>query len=190
MLQRPLRNQSPDGSGVPILGTPPVPTGFTVRAGIDTVVAWWTNPYRFYQNHARTRVYRHTADEFGNATLIGASLSVTYVDRDVMRDTTYFYWIRWESDTEVLGQPTDSFEVTTKESPSQAIDRISDEIANDPFTDLLTSPIRPIPPIDTSSLDYARELFRRTDPTTAITHIAERIGTLGTLNQYRHSWFG
>ena len=182
------------GSEVPILDTPPVPTDFRVRAGIDTVVAWWENPYRFYQNHARTLVYRHTADEFDNAVYIGESYSVTYVDQDVMRDITYFYWIRWQSDTGVLGQPTDSFEVTTKESPSEAIDRISDEILDDPFIDALRKPIGPIPPIDSrlpigqigpippidiSDLTDARERYLTTGSTPEAHHSTEALITPG-----------
>ena len=182
---------APDVSGtvVPTLSMIPVPTDFRVRAGIDTVLLSWGNPYRVYTNHGQTLVYRHTANEFGNSVLIGTSFSMTYVDRQVSRNTTYFYWIRWEADTStpdapILSPPTDGFEVRTSELPSEAIMRITEEILNDPLTIALMTPISqtdPLPGITTPELEAARELLRRSDPTSSTAVIAARIGELETL---------
>ena len=153
------QNQPLDALGV---STGELPTDFSVRAGIYTVMLWWGNPHSAYDNHARTLIYRHTADDFGNAVLIGTSPSVSYVDRQVSSNTTYFYWIRWESSTSVLGPPTDGFEVKTATSPSEAITAITEEVLNDPLTHTLTTPIGQtdsIPDIDPPALDDVQELL-------------------------------
>lgn len=126
------------GEGVPTLGVPPSPAGFFVRAGVNLVVAFWDNPFAHYANHGLTRIYRHTADEFNNATAIGMSSDISYVDAQVVAGD-YWYWIRWESTTSVLGPVSDSIRVTVSEDPEVAIMILSDDILNDPLTiDLLT----------------------------------------------------
>ena len=152
------------------------PSDFDVRAGINSAVLWWKNPFQVYENHARTLIYRHTANEFGNAELIGTSPSVSYVDRQVSSNTTYFYWIRWESDTSVLGPPTAGFEVSTSVSPSEALAQVNQDILNDPFTQDLLALISQndgIPPIDNSVFDEVRELLEGEGPTNSATEIPE-----------------
>ena len=100
---------------IPTLAQPPQPTGFVATGGINIAVLHWDSPFQIYANHGRTRVWRHTADELNNATEVGASTGVTFIDDTVEEGQTYWYWIRWESsDTPpVLGPPTDGQEART-----------------------------------------------------------------------------
>lgn len=108
-------------------------------AGIGVVALFWPNPFTVYRNHGLTRVYRHTADEFNNATELGQSSGISYVDRQVVGNTDYYYWIVWESQAGNDSNPSDGVEVTPAVDPAVAIEALSDQIRNDPLTrDLLT----------------------------------------------------
>ena len=131
--------------GVPNLAVAPKPTGFRASAGIGVVALFWDNPFLTYGNHAVTRVYRFTADEFNNAVQVGTSTGISYVDEspDDSTDETYWYWIRWETTAGAsgLGLPSDGLEVEVVADPAIAIQRLSAEILADPLTKALLSPI-------------------------------------------------
>ena len=128
-------------NGLPFLSRPPVPTGVSFHAGIGIVVGFWDNAFAIYRNHAQTRIYRHTVDEFNNATQLGTSADISYVDQQVAHDTVYFYWIRWEAIDGTLGDPTEAFEVRTAIDPETAIIELSAQVLSDPLTQALLSPI-------------------------------------------------
>ena len=127
---------------IPTLPTAPVPSGFTATGGFGMVLLWWDNPFVIYRNHSLTQVFRGTDDVFGNATQIGMSDSVSYLDLSVASDTTYFYWIRWVTTSNVVGPPSDPAEARTALDPREAIQSISNEILADPLAELLLSPVR------------------------------------------------
>ena len=102
---------------VPTMDVPPVPVDLTADAGIGVVLLFWDNGFAFYTNHGLTRVYRHTANEFNNAIYLGMGPGISYIDRQVADDTTYYYWIRWESMAGILGPPSESVEVRTAIRP-------------------------------------------------------------------------
>ena len=97
-------------------------------------ILFWSNPFEHYQGHALTRVYRHTADEFNNAVQLGMSAGISYVDLQVEGDTTYYYWIRWESTGSELSNPSESLELTPAIDPAEAIEDLTEEIEDDPLT--------------------------------------------------------
>ena len=124
---------------------PDEPTGFMPelqgRAGIEITALWWPNPFTAYRNHGVTRVFRHTANEFNNAVLIGQSSGIGYIDLQVVGDTTYWYWIVWESNSSTLSNPSNAVELTPVISPTDAIAALTEEILNDPLTLSLLSSI-------------------------------------------------
>ena len=126
---------------LPTLALPPLPTGFEAWGGIGVVVLVWDNPYAIYANHARARLYRHTADELNNAVPIGESVSMSYTDRQVDDDTTYYYWVRFETTAGVLGPPTESATATTGTDPEKAIRTLAEVLEEAPYLQNLYEPI-------------------------------------------------
>ena len=76
--------------------------------GIELCVLFWDNPFLSYRNHATTHVYRSTSNDFSTATRIGSATGIAYVDYQVVAETTYFYWIVWESTDGLTGQHSHS----------------------------------------------------------------------------------
>ena len=56
---------------IPRLDTPPQPTGLDVSCGVDICFLEWNNPLEYYSNHARTKIYRNTVDDFDTSTEVG-----------------------------------------------------------------------------------------------------------------------
>ena len=125
--------------GVPILATPPQPLAVQCRPGIGAVFISWANPFRQYRNHARALIYRHTADAFDQATQIGQSAFVLHIDDTVDDNTTYYYWVRFESTASVLGLPSDSHSCTSALDPEAVYQDIADWINSSPLAAALTS---------------------------------------------------
>ena len=126
---------------LPTLALPPIPTGFEAWGGIGVVVLKWDDPYTIYANHGRARLYRHTADELNNAVPIGESVRMSYIDRQVDDDTTYYYWVRFETTAGVLGPPTESATATTGIDPEKAIRTLADVLEEAPYLQDLYEPI-------------------------------------------------
>ena len=119
---------------------PPIPLGFRVSTGIETAILWWDNPFASYLNHGLTQVYRSTTNDFASAAEIGTSTSISFVDENLEGGTTYYYWIAWESDEGRLG-PVVSDSGAAAGDPTEAIERISEEVLADPLTQELLTPI-------------------------------------------------
>ena len=127
--------------GKPAIVTPPMPLALETDSGIGKVALFWENPFSRYQNHRITRVYRAEANDITQAIEIGTSSSISYIDEDVTGDTTYWYWIRWESTALVLGPSSEAAEATPSESPATIIRRKSQEILGSPLAQELLSPV-------------------------------------------------
>lgn len=108
--------------GVPSEGAtdftvPPIPTGFTARAGFEYAVLSWDEPT--YSNHAYTEVFWHDSDNVSAATRYGIAAGVMSVFLvDMEPDTTKYFWIRFVSTADVAGQ----FNSTTGTPATTAID--------------------------------------------------------------------
>ena len=120
--------------GVPDLEIAPQPTGLSVDTGLDIALLFWDNPHLAYANHGLTRIYRSTANDFATASEIGTSTGISYVDNTAKGNTTYYYWIAWETDEGGLGTPLSSTGATPSPDPVDEIARLSEEILNDPLT--------------------------------------------------------
>ena len=135
---------APEPEPEPVVEIPPAPTGLTANSGIGIALLFWGNPHAQYQNHRLTRAYRNTVNDFDSATEIGTSTGISYTDTEVEDDTTYWYWIRWESEDGQLGPPASELETMTALDPQNELERITQEILNDPLTKVLLSPIDPV----------------------------------------------
>lgn len=81
---------------------PPAPTSLTASGGFTKVILEWNNPNIAYGNHAFTEIYRLSTDTIGDAVLVGITPSFIFTD-EVDSNTTYYYWIRFVSETGVPG---------------------------------------------------------------------------------------
>ena len=117
---------------------PPIPTGFTGRAGFEYAVLSWDEPT--YSNHAYTEIYWSDTDNISVATKYGNAFgvaSVFLVDMDT--DTTKYFWIRFVSTAGVEGQysSTSGLQLTTAIDVTAVLTALTDEIREDQlFSDL------------------------------------------------------
>lgn len=133
---------TPDTSTmVPELAIPPQPLDVEAFGGIGLVMVSWANPFRSYSNHARSIVYRGASENFDEAAEIGASEWLLYVDRAVTEDTTYHYWVRFESTASVQGPVSERATAETGTDPEAFHDRLLAWIRNDPLSRDLRSDI-------------------------------------------------
>lgn len=97
---------NPNGGGgttfrPPYDGTvPPAPTGFEANGGYAIVTLFWDYPKFLMYSH--TEIWRHSENILGDAQLIGTSSGTTYID-PVGEGSTYYYWIRHVSTSDVYG---------------------------------------------------------------------------------------
>ena len=74
--------------------TPVTPVSFTATAGYSVITLKWEGPFYKYQGHSFTEVWRHTANTLADATFIGSSSNIYYIDAVGSGSATYYYWIR------------------------------------------------------------------------------------------------
>ena len=132
---------TPSGPGVPEFDVPPQPMNLEVNAGINAVMVSWANPFEFYSNHARAVVFRNTVNRFDTAAMIGVSEWVIYVDQDVQNNTTYFYWVQFESTANVVGPISDSASDTTGTSAEEFYEKLVEDVERSPLTRALRADI-------------------------------------------------
>ena len=124
--------------GTPELEVAPMPSGVLVACGIEVCSVQWDYPWYSYTNHGLTRIYRSTANDFATATEIGTSAGISYLDETVRGEQTYFYWVVWETEAGNAGPAAAGPGSEPASDPADEIARLSDEVANDPFTWELT----------------------------------------------------
>ena len=93
----------PGGLSVPDLPVPPAPQALDVLCGFTFCGLDWINPFRLYQDHARTVIFRGTTDVFADAVQIGTANYLTYFDTTVEAETTYYYWAAHENTSDDRG---------------------------------------------------------------------------------------
>jgi len=110
-LAKELRNKPFDpnntqvdfGDSTPFSDTPTAPVSFTVTAGYSVITLKWEGPFYSYQGHSFTEVWRHTANTLADATFIGSSSNIYYIDAVGSGSATYYYWIRHVSTSNETG---------------------------------------------------------------------------------------
>lgn len=168
-------------SGITNLSTPPAPTTLTATAGLDFVLLEFNNPNRAYNNHGITEVYRHTSDAIGDAILVGISDGFMFSDHPSSAGT-YYYWIRFVSDTGVLGpfNATAGTSATIQTSVSFLLTTLNGAISASQLTTSLANQIDG----SGSAADLAAlETFVGFDSTTSITPGTNDLKALIDLNE-------
>jgi hypothetical protein len=95
----------PVGSGndAPNMSVPPAPTGLEAAGSFSSVILSWDDPQEMYSNHGITEIHRAEVDDLGQAIVVGRSESFIWADMNTTQGRTYYYWIRFISDTGVEG---------------------------------------------------------------------------------------
>lgn len=101
---------------------PPAPSGVEVSAGIGIAIVSWDSPFRHYDEHGVTHIYRSTSNNFYTATHIGTSDGFLYTDENLQHRTTYYYWVVWESEDGLRGPVSSSVHDTTALNPGDIPD--------------------------------------------------------------------
>lgn len=131
----------PDDDPIPILETPPTPIGVEVRCGIGVCMVMWVNPFRLYRNHGLSHIYRATVDQFDMAVEVGTAEWLLFVDEGLTGGTEYFYWVVFESTSQVLGPPSDSVSGEPARSPAEVYAEFRDLLVSSPLAAALDSDI-------------------------------------------------
>ena len=145
---------------VPTLARPPVPVGLEAIGGLRKNALTWANPFRYYENHALTRVYRATENRFDASVEIGQAAYVSYFDDGLAPDQEYWYWIRWENTDSVLGPVSpDEVSATPSENPIVALARVREDLSKDPLVRSLLADIDSPPAVlgEVEAVTGARE---------------------------------
>lgn len=132
-------------AGLPDYTPPPAPAGFTATGGQHAVVLTWTA--FSYANHALVEVWRNTANNIGTAVRIGTTQASVYADT-VDPGTTYYYWIRAQSETGIFGPFSASASASTAGSVGDIISSLTGAITE---TQLASTLLGRINKIDTTN---------------------------------------
>lgn len=153
-----LTERGPVGPGtwapnipLPNMAIPPKPTNFEVTDGFSYVFLTWERPT--YSNHGFTEIWRSTDDNLGNATLIQQQIGQMFADPDVNYGQTYYYWIRFHSQSISGGGRAGPYNSTAgspgqiAQDPEQLLLQLTDKITASQLHEDLKAPIAQIPSI-------------------------------------------
>ena len=124
------------------LSVPPAPTGLTATAAFTAIIldCNGTSSSAPYGNHGFTEIWRSRDNNLAGATLRATTNAFIYTD-EVGYNETYYYWVRYVSDTNVAGSfnNTNGAEATTLSNVSAVMTDLSETLANMPGYSVLTS---------------------------------------------------
>ena len=120
---------------------PPAPTVLTA-AGLftDALLSWnqSTNAAP-YGNHAFTEIWRSQAEDLSGAVLVGTTNAFIYTDKGLEYDFTYYYWVRFVSDTNTPGPWSNMASATTIENIAATMAALSETLADLPGYNLIAT---------------------------------------------------
>ena len=160
-----LISQAEVGVGACLIA--PQPQGVEGFGGIGIVMITWENPLRACSNFANATIYRNTVDDFITATMIGQSQWLSYIDEQVLDDTTYYYWVAWTLTNGSVGPPSESVEAETGIDPERFYEMLLNDLETDPLARELLADI-------TLPASIAAEMRRLSDQKTLI--LADLLG--------------
>ena len=113
------------------LDIPPAPTGLSASGVFTAVILDWNEAP--YNNHAYTEIWRSQANALGGAVRIATTVGNVYTD-EVGYATTYYYWIRFVSTSNVIGpyNGTEGKEATTAANVSAVMTTLSEQLSSMP----------------------------------------------------------
>lgn len=139
------------------LTTPPQPTNLTASGTFTNVYLSWDGaPYR---NHAYTQIWRSQTNVLGDAVLVGVSSTNLFTD-PVQENQTYYYWIRFVSQANVIGayNSTSGTSVSTSQDPAGVIAALEGQILDSTLSQALASRIDLIDAAGTGLVDQVADL--------------------------------
>lgn len=115
---------------------PPAVTGLTASAAFTTIVLSWDQPQ--FGNFAYAEIYRSADSSFSNAQRRDTTTASVYSD-SVDYDSTYYYWVRFVSTSDVEGPFGSSVTATTVENIAAVMADLSETLADLPGYSLIAT---------------------------------------------------
>jgi hypothetical protein len=135
--------------------TPVTPVSFTATVGYSVITLKWEGPFYKYQGHSFTEVWRHTANTLADATLIGSSSNIYFIDAVGSGSATYYYWIRHVSTANEPGPWSNNgvgVSAATATDTNTLLTALSTAITSSQLASSLATPISNLPANTNSSI--------------------------------------
>ena len=116
---------------------PPIPAGLDVSCGIGVCLVSWDNPFSTYDNHGQARIYRNTVNRFSTATEVGQASWIMFTDHNLRDNTSYYYWVVFESDDGERGPVSSVASDQTALNPESVYEDIVRDLEDSPLLELL-----------------------------------------------------
>lgn len=120
---------------------PPAPTVLTAEGLFTDALLSWNQSTNAapYGNHAFTEIWRSQAEDLSSAVLVGTTNAFIYTDKGLEYNRTYYYWVRFVSDTNTPGSYSNMASATTIENISATMAALSESISSMPGFNLLST---------------------------------------------------
>ena len=118
---------------------PPAPTVLTASGLFTDVLLSWNQSTNTapYGNHAFTEIWRSQAEDLSSAVLVGTTNAFIYTDKGLEYDSTYYYWVRFISTTNIPGPWSNMASATTVENIAATMAALSETLSGLPGYSLL-----------------------------------------------------
>ena len=118
-------DQTPSNLGV----LPPLPVAFQAVGVFGGVLLSWDMPSLLYQGHAQTEIWRSPTPSPADRVYIGTAVGSSFFDTLPTPDeVTYYYWVRFVSETGRKGPFSEVAEATKLPDMLELLTRLSGEI--------------------------------------------------------------
>ena len=125
---------------------PPVPINLRAETLFKDIALFWHTSRSFnppYGNHASTEIWRSQTEDLSSAIaagpLAGGVGGFSYTDTSTEYNRTYYYWVRYISTKNVPGPWSNMASATTVEDIGATMRLLSEELANLPGYNLITT---------------------------------------------------
>ena len=125
---------------------PPVPINLRAETLFKDIALFWHTSRSFnppYGNHASTEIWRSQTEDLSSAIaagpLAGGVGGFSYTDTSTEYNRTYYYWVRYISTKGVPGPWSNMASATTVEDIGATMRLLSEELANLPGYNLITT---------------------------------------------------
>lgn len=156
------------------LTIPPAPTSLTASGAFTAIILSWTQAS--YSNHSYTEIWRSQDNALGGAVRIATTNAAVYTD-EVGYGSTYYYWVRFVSLTNIVGpyNDTEGTSAETEVNISAVMTTLSDELKTMPGFNTLLDDVNVTIDATTLSLQSTLEGID-----TAVASAASSVSSLST----------